>query len=400
MTLTAKSEIIVAGHVCLDLIPEFPADAKTNLTEPGKLLTIGPVHYSTGGAVANVGIALHKLGIATRLIGKVGNDLFGRAIIEYFKSFNSALPENIIVSDTDSTSYTIVVNPPGRDRTFWHHPGCNDSFGADDIDLTALGNARLFHFGYPPIMKRMYADNGAELVALFRKVKKAGLITSLDMASVDPNSPAGKVNWNKILDDLLPFVDIFLPSLDEILFMTDPQFFKRMSGRLPDATAIINETLLHNISSGLIKRGAAIVGLKLGSNGFYLRTAADGQRLSALIPDAADWTRRELLSPCFQVNEKGTTGSGDCTIAGFLAAFIKGLPPEQTVNSAVGAGACNVEALDATSGIPNWNTLQKRINFGWAKHPVAGAFPHWHCDKIAQLACGPADQKNSINQKV
>jgi sugar/nucleoside kinase (ribokinase family) len=400
LTLTAKSEIIVAGHVCLDIIPKFSADTKTNLTEPGKLLTIGPVHYSTGGAVANVGIALHKLGIATCLIGKVGNDLFGRAIIEYFQSFDAALPQNILVSDTDSTSYTIVVNPPGRDRTFWHHPGCNDSFVADDINLRNLHGARLFHFGYPPIMKRMYANDGAELVALFRKVKKAGLITSLDMASVDPDSPAGKVNWNKILDDLLPFVDIFLPSLDEILFMTDPQFFKKISGRLPDATATINETLLHNISSGLIKRGAAIVGLKLGGNGFYLRTASDSSRLALLTQNASDWTRRELLSPCFQVKEKGTTGSGDCTIAGFLAAFIKGLSPEQTVNSAVGAGACNVETLDATSGIPDWNTLQKRIESGWEKHPVAGAFPHWQWNKTDRLAVGPADQKISINQKV
>lgn len=400
MSLTVNSEIIVAGHVCLDLIPEFPADTNSNLTKPGKLLTIGPAHYSTGGVVSNVGIALHKLGLTPRLIGKVGNDLFGRTIIEYFQSFAAVLPQNIIVSSEDSTSYTIVVNPPGRDRTFWHHPGCNDSFGVDDIDMRKLHGAHLFHFGYPPIMKRLYTNDGAELVALFRKVKKAGLITSLDMASVDPNSPAGKVNWNKILDDLLPFVDIFLPSLDEILFMTDPHFFQRISQPATEPTTILNETLLQNISGNLIRRGAAIVGLKLGSDGFYLRTASDSRRLALLTQNASDWTRRELLSPCFQVKERGTTGSGDCTIAGFLAGFIKGLSPEQTVNSAVGAGACNVEALDATSGIPDWNTLQDRINSGWEKHPVAGAFPHWHLDKTTRLAIGPADQKISINQKV
>ncbi|MFA4839040.1 MAG: carbohydrate kinase family protein [Candidatus Neomarinimicrobiota bacterium] len=391
--MTAKSEIIVAGHLCLDIIPEMSAETNGNLTEPGKLLAIGPMHYSPGGAVANVGIALHKMGIATRLIGKVGNDLFGRAIIEYFKTIDLALPENIIVADSDSTSYTIVVNPPGRDRTFWHHAGCNDSFGADEVDLSDPGGARLFHFGYPPIMKRMYENNGAELVALFRKAKKVGLITALDMASIDPNSPAGKANWAKILDDLLPYVDLFLPSLDEILFMTDPQFFWKLSEILPDLTVAINETLLQRISGGLINRGAAVVGLKLGRNGFYLRTVADRQRLSAIIPDAANWAGRELLSPCFQVAEKGTTGSGDCTIAGFLAAFVKGLSPEQTINSAVGAGACNVEALDATSGIPDWETLQARIKSGWPKHPVTGTFPHWRWNATDRLACGPADQK-------
>jgi len=398
--LTNKSEIIVAGHVCLDIIPEIPADADAHLTEPGKLLTIGPIHYATGGVVANVGIALHKLGFTPRLIGKVGNDLFGRTIIAYFQSFAAALPQNIIVANEDSTSYTIVVNPPGRDRTFWHHPGCNDSFGVDDIDMPKLHDARLFHFGYPPLMKRMYANNGVELVALFRQVKKAGLITSLDMASVDPNSPAGQVDWNKILDDLLPFVDIFLPSLDEILCMTDPSLFSKISQPVTESTTILNETLLQNISSNLIRRGAAIVGLKLGSDGFYLRTTPNQQRLATLLPDAAQWTGRELLSPCFQVRAKGTTGSGDCTIAGFLAGFIKGLSPEKAVNSAVGAGACSVETLDATSGVPDWITLQKRIESGWEKHPVTGAFPHWHYDKTARLAVGPADQQITINQKV
>ncbi|PIS27494.1 MAG: carbohydrate kinase family protein [Candidatus Marinimicrobia bacterium CG08_land_8_20_14_0_20_45_22] len=347
--MTANSEIIIAGHVCLDLIPEFPADTNPNLTKPGKLLTIGRVHYSTGGVVSNVGIALHKLGLTPRLIGKVGNDLFGRTIIEYFQSFDAALSQNIIVSGKDSTSYTIVVNPPGRDRTYWHHPGCNDSFGADDIGLPDLYGARLFHFGYPPIMKRMYNNDGAELVEIFRKVKKAGLITSLDMASIDPNSPAEKADWNKILEALLPYVDIFLPSLDEILYMTKAQSLDQLSG----TSSTINEQILNTISSNLIKRGAAIVGLKLGSDGFYLRTTLDQWRLASFIQNAASWAGRELLSPCFMVKEMGTTGSGDCTIAGFLAAFLNGLSPSQAINSAVGAGACSIEALDATTGIPD-----------------------------------------------
>ncbi len=398
--MNAKSEIIVAGHLCLDIIPEIPTDTDVNLTEPGKLLTIGPVHYSTGGVVSNVGIALHKLGLTPRLIGKIGADLFGQAVIAYFKSFDTSLSENIIISESDDTSYTIVVNPPGRDRTFWHHPGCNDSFSVDDIDMKKLRGARLFHFGYPPIMQRMYRNNGVELVELFRRVKKAGLITSLDMASVDPNSPAGKADWNKILEDLLPFVDIFLPSLDEILYMTDPHFFQRISQPAADPTVILNEPLLQNISSNLIRRGAAIIALKLGNGGFYLRTTSDSSRLALLTQNITEWTKRELLSPCFKVKEKGTTGSGDCTIAGFLAGFIKGLSPENTINSAVGAGACSVEALDATSGIPDWNALQNRITSGWKKHPVTGAFPHWHLDKATQLAVGPTDQKITNNQKV
>ena len=48
---------------------------------PGRLLQIGPATFSTGGPVSNTGLALHRLGIATRLMGKVGDDLLGQAAL-------------------------------------------------------------------------------------------------------------------------------------------------------------------------------------------------------------------------------------------------------------------------------------------------------------------------------
>src|SRR3990172_9091313 len=54
-----------------------------------------------------------------------------------------------------------------------------------------LAEARLFHFGYPPLMKRMYEARGHELREIFRRAKGTGVTTSLDMALPDPSSPAG-----------------------------------------------------------------------------------------------------------------------------------------------------------------------------------------------------------------
>jgi hypothetical protein len=90
-----------------------------------------------------------------------------------------------------------------------------------------------------------------------------------------------------------------------------------------------------------------------------------------------DWVDRELLAPCFQVSAAGTTGAGDCTIAGFLAAVLKGLPVEETLQSAVGVGAFNVEKADAVSGIPSWETLRRRIAVGWPQHPPGIELPGW-----------------------
>jgi len=87
----------------------------------------------------------------------------------------------------------------------------------------------------------------------------------------------------------------------------------------------------------------------------------------------------------------GTTGSGDATIAGFLAGLLHGLPPERVIAAAVAVGACNVEAADAISGIPTWAEVQRRIQSGWTRRPVALSLPEWRWDKTTGIWKGPAD---------
>jgi sugar/nucleoside kinase (ribokinase family) len=112
-----------------------------------------------------------------------------------------------------------VISPPGSDRRFLHHPGANDDFSAQDVSEEALQDAHLFHFGYPPLMANMYSNGGRQLLELFQRAKSHGLTTSLDMAYPDPESAAGRADWRAILHNVLPYVDIFVPSLEEILYM-------------------------------------------------------------------------------------------------------------------------------------------------------------------------------------
>ena len=70
--------------------------------------------------------------------------------------------------------------------------------------------------------------------------------------------------------------------------------------------------------------------------------------------DLQAWAGQELWAPCFQVQVAGTTGAGDATLAGFLSALLRDLPPRQAVIAAVAVGACNVEAVDTISGIRPW----------------------------------------------
>jgi sugar/nucleoside kinase (ribokinase family) len=194
-------------------------------------------------------------------------------------------------------------------------------------------------------------------------------------------------------------VDVFLPSIEEILFMLNRERFERMRSSTGGADIIsqIDGDLLAELSRTLIELGAAVVVFKLGDQGLYLRTTSDAARLrTAGVCAPADphaWTSRELLTPCFEADVVGTTGAGDCTIAGFLAALVHGLAPAEAMTSAVAAGACNVEAADATSGIPPWSKMQARIAAGWKRRTVALSLPEWKHNDLQGIYIGPNDRK-------
>lgn len=386
-------DAVVAGHICLDVIPCFAHGEDTALTEllrPGHLVEVGPATLSTGGAVSNTGLALHKLGVRTRLMGKIGDDLLGRVVSDIVEMQGAGLSSGMVVDPDTSTSYTIILEPPGVDRMFLHSPAANHAFGADTVDYKVVGDARLFHFGYPPLMRRMYADDGAELMEMFRRVKELGVTTSLDMALPDPTTPAGKVDWRNILERVLPYVDVFLPSLVEILFMLRRQAYLELvaegtESRIWDTGA---HGLVSSVGQELLEMGARVVGLKLGDHGFYVRTA-DRDALAAMgraAPEDLDgWSATELWIPCFQVEVAGTTGAGDATVAGFLAALLRGRSLEECATMAVAVGACNVEAPDALGGLRDWDETLARVEQGWAQRLFAQRDPAWQWDAVHHL---------------
>jgi sugar/nucleoside kinase (ribokinase family) len=357
---------------------------------PGRLLELGPVSFCTGGPVSNVGLVLHKLGLTTQLMGKVGDDLFGRAVKQIISRSGADLIGGMVVDQGVATSYTLVINPPGMDRILLHCPGANDAFTADDVNYDLASRVRLFHFGYPPLMKRMYEQGGAELVELFRRVKETGVTTVLDMALPDPSSAAGQADWHSILAAILPYVDIFLPSIEEILYMVRAESYDRLyeAANGPNFLPLIKPELLSEIGQSLLELGTRVVCLKLGERGLYLRTG-NRQTLEAMgrarPSDAARWANQELWTACFQVQEVGTVGSGDATIAGFLSGWLRALSPEEALTAAVAVGACNVEGPDALSGIQPWQQTLDRIAQGWPKHPLILDSHGWRFDAHHQL---------------
>lgn len=367
-----KKKIISAGHICIDITPVFPLENRcsevSELLVPGKLIHMKPADVHTGGSVANTGLALKLLGADVQLLGKVGNDAFGTMIRDLLAGYGAG---GLIVDEESSTSYSVVLAIPGIDRIFLHSPGANNTFTNADIPEEALSDAALFHFGYPPVMKKLYENDGAELAAILRRMKERDIATSLDMTSVDPNSDAGRVDWVKILTAVLPYTDFFVPSFEELCFMLDRERYDALSAKGGDmAEGLDMEKDVKPLAAKCLELGCRTVLIKCGTSGMYFRTA-DRQTMaqvgSRLELDARIWASREGIQPCFRADQVlSGTGAGDTSIAAFLMAAAEGKSPEQCVALAAAEGACAVTAYDALSGLKPLDVLEARIASGWA----------------------------------
>jgi sugar/nucleoside kinase (ribokinase family) len=220
------------------------------------------------------------------------------------------------------------------------------------------------------------------MIEMFRRAKETGVTTSLDMAMPDPAGPSGTVDWQAIMRQVMPYVDLFMPSAEEWLYMVNRRRFDELTASVGPA-GMLDAFQVEDVRSlGLeaLDMGARVVVLKLGERGIYLRTAPGIDDLGRGGPtDLAAWQGREMWAPPFIPDVLvGTTGAGDATIAGFIAALLHDLPPERVLTIAAAVGACNVEAADALSGVRTWEETLARIDAGWAQAPlrIAG----WQAD--------------------
>jgi len=364
-------KVISAGHICLDITPVFPAGKNYaqvgDLLIPGKLIQMDAASVHTGGSVANTGLALKLLGNDVTLLGKVGRDAFGDMVQHILAEYGAG---GLIVDENSSTSYSVVLAVPGIDRIFLHNPGANDTFTASDIPEEALRDAVLFHFGYPTLMRQMYEENGRNLKDLFQRIKAHGIATSLDLAAVDADSPAGKADWEVILAQVLPYVDFFEPSFEELCFMLDrPCCEKRMAqgGDMTEQPGVPEDA--DRLAEACMKMGCGAVLVKCGLSGMVYRTGSR-ERLtqvgSRLHLDRENWADKAGVQPCFQAEiVRSGTGAGDVSIAAWLTSLLQGEAPDICARLAAAEGAASVTSYDALGGILPLEECKRRIAAGW-----------------------------------
>ena len=101
-----------------------------------------------GGAPANFLAALTKFGAKTALMGKVGNDAFGKLLLGTLESAGIST-EGMLVDDNFFTTLAFVTLDETGDRefSFARKPGADTQVRFEELNLSLIDQAKVFHFG-------------------------------------------------------------------------------------------------------------------------------------------------------------------------------------------------------------------------------------------------------------
>jgi sugar/nucleoside kinase (ribokinase family) len=296
-------DVLSLGIFVVDVIAR-PID---RFPERGKLELFNELEMHTGGCANNTAIGLARLGISVGTMGKIGQDGFGDFVLRTLNE-NGVDTQGIVRDTKANTSFTFVMVASDGERTFFHYMGANAALSEADINLDLVKACKVLHVAGSLLMPSF---DGEPTANILRQAKAAGVTTSLDTVW----DATGR--WLKTLEPCLPYVDIFLPSIEEA---------KQLTGHQSPP----------EIAQFLMDYGIQTVGLKMGERGSYVRTKGE-----------------ELYIPAYKVNVVDATGAGDAYVAGFLAGTVMGWDLKRTAELAAATGAACVTAIGTTAGIKN-----------------------------------------------
>ncbi|HET6883481.1 MAG TPA: carbohydrate kinase family protein, partial [Pirellulales bacterium] len=127
--------LLVADHLCAPI---------THFPKAGELVLSDHLSLNVGGCASNAAIDLARVGVAVGVVGCVGDDPFGRFIIETLQQ--AGVDTRSIRSLADvGTSGTLIVNVQSEDRRFIHTIGANGRLSAADIPLDRLRETKVLY---------------------------------------------------------------------------------------------------------------------------------------------------------------------------------------------------------------------------------------------------------------
>lgn len=303
-----KAFVVAVGDANVDLI----APVESLPTKGGEVST-DKLYRCAGGSAANLCVAVTRLGLNSRFIGRVGDDHLGRFLIDNFRKEKVDISWLQIDKEVGTGLQFIAITKDGE-RTMYGFRGANIYLSADEIDLSCVKNSRILHIsGYA-----LLSDPQRKTTMKILKVATgAGAIVSLDVGVLPAVRATNRVR-------------AILRSVN-ILFV---------GGR--EASAMVGTKNPKTAAKDLLKLGPEIVALKLARRGCFILTETEKVRY-----------------PAYPIKVMDTTGAGDAFDAGFLAGVIEGWELKRVARFANAVGAISTQKIGAQSALPNRREVKR-----------------------------------------
>lgn len=303
--------IVVVGSLNMDLVVRAPRHP-----QPGETILGDQFGTFPGGKGANQAVAAARLGAAVTMIGRVGEDAFGDALVQSLVD-NHVDTSHILRCVEAATGVALITLDAAGQNTIVVAPGANTQLTPEDIseaeDVLAQATILLLQLEIPlPTVARA-----------IKVARKHGVKVVLNPAPAQP------------LDEtLLRQVDYLIPNRSELALLAEANIVYSA----PDAL------------SRLRAKGASQVVVTLGENGVL---AGDGNEIFS-VPVG------------HQVNVVDTTAAGDAFVGAFAVALSEGCTLREAAVWGNAAGAITVTRQGAQPSLPTREEVEKMVNGGRA----------------------------------
>ena len=310
-------KIICIGEALIDMI----------CTDKGSTLSAGQNFLKKpGGAPTNVAAAIAALGGNVALAAKVGNDPFGKHLIDVMEEFGVST-KWVLKDDNHFTTFAFVSLMHDGERDFVFNRGADGQLNRQEIDAIDLDDVSIIHFGsatafLPGPLQAAYQD-------LLQKALQKNIFISFDP------------NYRHLLfpHDKQTFID------QSWNFLTACHFFKLSD---EEAMLITGCVTLADAAAVLLAKTTAVFTITLGKEG----TMLGFQNATSIVPS-------------IPVKPVDTTGAGDAFVGAVLyqlsdksLTVINHLSLQQwqhVVSNANKAGARTCEYLGAMEAFKHLN---------------------------------------------
>ena len=282
-------DLVLTGR---DVVPEFG--------QAEKLVDTSSLTVGSSAAITACGAA--RLGLSVAFIGLAGDDLFGRFMLQAMQERGIDVSA-CVINPVVPTGISVILSRP-EDRAILTHAGTMPLLRIEQIDESLLSKARHLHVSSYFLLDELRP----ELPGLFARAKELGLTTSLD-TNWDPTE-----QWHTA--SIMPYVDLFLPNEQEVLFIGGEQSFPA--------------------SVDALAQRVPILAVKLGAKGGLARQKDRIVRWPALPVEVVD-----------------TTGAGDSFNAGFLFGYLNDYTLDKSLALACACGSLSTRASGGTTAQPH-----------------------------------------------